>query len=183
MKQGQLLEQISAVLAKLESLVHNLKQGKIDFHEIEKDIAREDIRKLYGLFGELYEAGLLSETNIQQKEKPKKESRQASPGQELNLFSVEKKDEIAASSHKNATTENLQPGLKKAIGINDKFFFINELFEGNLKEYNDLITELETRKTAAEASELLEKNYKEREWEKHEDAFSRLQQFVERNIR
>lgn len=33
--------------------------------------------------------------------------------------------------------------LRKAIGINDKFLFINELFEGNLQQYNHAIDELD----------------------------------------
>lgn len=32
--------------------------------------------------------------------------------------------------------------LRKAIGINDKFLFINELFEGNITQYNNAIDEL-----------------------------------------
>lgn len=34
--------------------------------------------------------------------------------------------------------------LKAAIGINEKFQFINELFDGNMQEYNAALTQLDT---------------------------------------
>ncbi|HMM11512.1 MAG TPA: hypothetical protein PKE03_05405 [Bacteroidales bacterium] len=33
--------------------------------------------------------------------------------------------------------------LRKAIGINDKFLFINELFDGNIQQYNHAVDELD----------------------------------------
>lgn len=70
--------------------------------------------------------------------------------------------------------------LKSAIGINEKFLFINELFKGNMKAYNDSIIALndsESHDKAVEYLEILRNNYK---WEVDMVAFLTLKDFVER---
>ncbi|MBN1338415.1 MAG: hypothetical protein JXA03_03780 [Bacteroidales bacterium] len=205
------MEQISALLKKLESTADEVRNKEGVFHEIDKDIAREDIRILYVLFDELYQAQhapgeqaplmpdqpeKMKDAKLfsagREKEKPKKEPKAVPPVPEFNLFSAEKPQEKGDPQDKSAqinenrgqmiTTETRKPGLKKAIGINDKFFFINELFDGNLKDYNSLIENLDNQNTTTEAFEMLEKKFTEKGWERHPDAFARLKQYVERNI-
>lgn len=45
--------------------------------------------------------------------------------------------------------------LAKAIGINDKFLFIREIFDGNEKAYNQVITKLEEVNSLSEAREII----------------------------
>ena len=45
--------------------------------------------------------------------------------------------------------------LSTAIGINDRFYFIRELFDGDNNRYNKTITKLDSIKSIDEASELL----------------------------
>lgn len=97
-----------------------------------------------------------------------KEPRRAEPAEdkvaetqqiEMDLFSTEAspatyrtetaevKQELPVSSPvDNKTSEKLQQNrvedLKSYIGINDKFRFINELFDGNIKEYNVAIDQI-----------------------------------------
>jgi hypothetical protein len=51
--------------------------------------------------------------------------------------------------------ENKGADLRITIGINDKFLFINELFEGNMRIYDDTVQKLNTCATIAQADLLL----------------------------
>ena len=51
--------------------------------------------------------------------------------------------------------ENKVVDLRSTIGINDKFLFINELFEGNMRIYDDVIQKLNTAVTLAQADMLM----------------------------
>jgi len=70
--------------------------------------------------------------------------------------------------------------LKAAIGINEKFLFINELFKGNMKEYNDSIFKLNEFKSLTEAENLLTELQSKYKWEDDMVAFLTLKDFVER---
>lgn len=55
--------------------------------------------------------------------------------------------------------------IKEAIGINEKFLFINELFSGDLNAYNDAINQLNSCPSIHEAFELLNKLTIEFQWD------------------
>lgn len=74
-------------------------------------------------------------------------------------------------------------GLRNAIGINDKFFFINELFQGNLKDYNDAINNLDQAVGIDQAIEKLEILAEKNQWNRDETAFRNLLGFVERRFK
>ena len=59
-----------------------------------------------------------------------------------------------------ADTLNKKPikELKAAIGINEKFLFINELFDGNLQEYNNSIAALNQCQSYSEATTFIKNN-------------------------
>jgi len=70
--------------------------------------------------------------------------------------------------------------LKSHIGINDRFLFMNELFLGNMKEYNDAIETLNNFNNQEEAMayfELLSEKYQMNE---SQDSFFRLKDFIQR---
>ncbi|MFZ4401945.1 MAG: hypothetical protein ACOYO1_18090 [Bacteroidales bacterium] len=70
--------------------------------------------------------------------------------------------------------------LKSAIGINEKFLFINELFKGNMKEYNESILKLNDFKSQAEAEHFLGELKTKHKWEDDLVAFLTLKDFVDR---
>lgn len=70
--------------------------------------------------------------------------------------------------------------LKSAIGINEKFKFINELFEGNLQKYNDGITKLNAFKNFGEAYKYLLSLKSEFTWNESNEAFQELSDLVNR---
>jgi hypothetical protein len=51
--------------------------------------------------------------------------------------------------------ENKVVDLRTTIGINDKFLFINELFEGNMRIYDEVILKLNSAVTMAQADLLM----------------------------
>ena len=70
--------------------------------------------------------------------------------------------------------------LKAAIGINEKFLFINELFKGNMKEYNDSIFKLNEYKSLEEAVQFLDELKEKHKWDSDMVAYLTLNDFVER---
>lgn len=68
--------------------------------------------------------------------------------------------------------------LKMAIGINDKFLFINELFKGNPTEYNDAINNLNGQENGDEAASALETYRQEYTWPDNSEAYHRLKKIV-----
>jgi hypothetical protein len=70
--------------------------------------------------------------------------------------------------------------LKLAISINEKFMFINELFDGNLREYNETIDMLNGFTTLNQASEYLDVLKKKNFWDTGSQAFKKLSELVQR---
>ena len=72
--------------------------------------------------------------------------------------------------------------LKSAITINDKFMFINDLFDGNLREYNETIETLNGFKTLDQAGDFLDLMRKKNFWDTGSRAFLRLKELLERKF-
>jgi len=89
------------------------------------------------------------------------------------LFGAHTDKSIAAKLQKNPIKD-----LKAAIGINEKFKFINELFEGNLQKYNDGITKLNAFKNSDEATGFLSSLKSEFLWDENTEAFQELNDLV-----
>lgn len=86
------------------------------------------------------------------------------------------------ADHTLADKINLTPisDIKSAIGINEKFQFINELFEGSAQLYNEAIALLNNC-TNAEAAHTLFHDYQNRNnWDTENNAFLRFREYVER---
>ena len=83
-----------------------------------------------------------------------------------------------------AANMNLQPveDLKMAIGINDKFLFINELFGGNPSDYNEAIEKLNHAESSQEAENTLADYGLKHNWDEHADARNRLKQLIEKKF-
>lgn len=70
--------------------------------------------------------------------------------------------------------------LKSVIGINDKFYFVNDLFKGVLKDYNECINALDMAPTFDAAKRILDSKLKKHDWSHDSDAFIKLQDFINR---
>ncbi len=72
--------------------------------------------------------------------------------------------------------------IKKAIGLNDKFLFIKDLFEGNSNEYNAFIEELNLAVDDEKAWEIFDAMKNVKKWDDDKDSYLKLIDFVERRF-
>jgi hypothetical protein len=70
--------------------------------------------------------------------------------------------------------------IKSAIGINDKFQFANELFGGNMQEYEIAVQQLNTAETLESASEYFMSIQQLYNWDSENETVKRLFDLVER---
>jgi len=96
-------------------------------------------------------------------------------------------DKISSSRQDSSLAEKLLKNpvtdLKKSIGINEKFSFINELFDGDLNTYNEAIDKLNSSTDFNMALNHLEKNYAVKyNWNGESDSFLKLKNLIERRF-
>jgi hypothetical protein len=72
--------------------------------------------------------------------------------------------------------------LKNAIGINDKFIIMNELFEGNMKEYDEAINKLNNFATFEQAADYLNQLQFDKTWNENLPSLAKLNSFVSRRF-
>ena len=73
--------------------------------------------------------------------------------------------------------------LRKSIGINEKFLFINELFNGDMGRYNKAIDELNELTTLKGAEVFLLELKVQNQWDDELDAFLKLKDLSERKFK
>ncbi|MDK2909482.1 MAG: hypothetical protein PWR20_1049 [Bacteroidales bacterium] len=93
-------------------------------------------------------------------------------------------DRISSQVEDKSVASNLMhkplADIKAAIGINEKFLFINELFGGSMQEYTQAIQELNQARSLEEALELFE-NYAARyKWNPRLPGVIKLKELVQR---
>ncbi len=72
--------------------------------------------------------------------------------------------------------------LKTAIGINDKFIFINELFKGSLQDYNKAIESINALSSGNEAFAFIEELKEKYKWDEKPEIYVKLEDFVIRKF-
>ncbi len=72
--------------------------------------------------------------------------------------------------------------LKNAIGINDKFLFINELFKGDLQEYNKSIDILNSVVGIEEANVFIEDLKEKFNWNEKQEVLQKLEDLIIRKF-
>ena len=78
--------------------------------------------------------------------------------------------------------QNPHGDLKSAIGINDKFLFVNELFGGSMEKYNKSIENLNDLKTLNGAMIYLNELKIELQWNSSNEAYQKLKELVSRKF-
>jgi hypothetical protein len=107
---------------------------------------------------------------------------------EIDLFSPESSgfsEKLKETREKTYATERLasqRKELKASISINEKFLFINELFDGNLREYNITIETLNGFADLRQALEYLDLLRLKNLWESESAAFKRLRELIEQKF-
>lgn len=94
------------------------------------------------------------------------------------------KDQLVENGNDNSLGNKMQQShitdLKSAIGINDKFLFINELFKGDLASYNRTIESLNLCQSRQVAIDILDEMRLKYNWSDHSSSFLRLTEFLKR---
>jgi hypothetical protein len=98
----------------------------------------------------------------------------------LNETIVDNKEDksIAAKMQKEKIDD-----LKIAIGLNEKFLFINELFGGDMQTYSDAIDKINTQSTYDDTIKLLDELNLKFQWNKETDTYKKLISLVERKYK
>ena len=122
------------------------------------------------------------------KHEPSHSSKKTTHPQEIDLFASEEPAfNIKLKAARDKTlgpkipSEHIE-NLKTAISINEKFMFINELFDGNLREYNETIETLNGFKILDQAADYLDLMRKKNFWNTGSTAFKKLSELVERRF-
>lgn len=94
-------------------------------------------------------------------------------------------DRIASARHDDSISakwsSNPISDLKKAIGINEKFALINELFEGDINAYNDAIDVLNNASDEHQALQYLNATLASKYgWDTSDESYLKLRHLVER---
>lgn len=133
----------------------------------------------------------------EKQEKPAKTGKKDS----TDLFSMAEKEtladkfkEVPKSMHDKIATEKPDKtladkigkssiaNLKTAIGINDKFLFINELFKGDIQEYNKTIDKLNSYAELDETTGFLEELKTKYNWSEKPEAYQKLEDLIIRKF-
>lgn len=101
--------------------------------------------------------------------------------EEEPAFSIKLKEAREKTFGEKIPSERIT-NLKSAITINDKFMFINELFEGDLRDYNETIETLNGFQTLMDAGNFMELLVRKNYWNTSSPAFQKLKELVERRF-
>ncbi len=124
--------------------------------EPKKEILKPEDKKPVDLFG----------SEIPVVEKPKAEKKQEKKEEKLPVLNKIQKPPVS--------------DLRAAIGINDKFQFANELFAGEMKEYDIAIQQLNSAETMESASEYFRSLEQLYNWDPENETVKRLYDLVDR---
>ncbi len=97
-------------------------------------------------------------------------------GSTLDLF-AEKAPSIAERFESRTRSD-----LRTAIGVSEKFMFINDLFSGNLKEYTDFINKLNEVTTWDMSKLIIEETKQKKKWVASSLAYTTLQDLIHKRF-
>ncbi|MGI6718172.1 MAG: hypothetical protein ACOX4D_03330 [Bacteroidales bacterium] len=72
--------------------------------------------------------------------------------------------------------------IKSAIGINDKFYFINRLFDGDVKFYNETVDKFNNFNSINDAKILLQLLINKYNWDFNDEAYKKFEDIVEKKF-
>lgn len=124
---------------------------------------------------------------IQEKEiEPKLFNDNVSVGDKLNTGEKSINDQINENNEEDELNKkmNLSPisNLKTAIGINDKFMFVNELFNGDMKSYDLFIYKINDMVEANTAIEIYHSKLKDFNTDINSLAAKKLEEYIQRKF-
>jgi hypothetical protein len=92
-------------------------------------------------------------------------------------------DKIGQRKHEISIAEKLkheQKGdIKELIGIKEKFMFINELFDGNMNEYNEFVKNMNSLSNSSEARTFIDDMKTKKNWNANLSSLSKLSDIID----
>lgn len=170
---------------------------------IEFDLVMENIRALYEelnilrKMNDAYENAVnkdpAPEPVFRQTGKPRSAPKKESPAPgkpakepENDLFAGEEPEFSIRLQEAREQSLGPRPGttehLKALININDKFIFINELFDGNLRDYNETVETLNGFGSRKDAFEFIDLTCRKNLWDPSSMAFRKLREVLEKRF-
>lgn len=183
--------EMSEVLSK--TAVNNIVAGQPDLQIVES--ATPDVKEKMEVFNEaVLPSTILSKERVKEFSKP---VNKFSPAASLfddaptiggtfqgaqtmyDKIGASKEDKSIGGKHQ----KNPVSDLKKSIGINEKFSFINELFEGDLNSYNNAIEQLNNCNNFQQAMEIISNQLGEKyNWSHEGSTFLQLKNLLARRF-
>jgi hypothetical protein len=199
--------QLRELLETLQEQYEGLRNTEGRISRLEFDIILETTRKFYDRLYLLHrlqdspEAGQTAtgpSTDVEEmihREPPRKETAsrkenppvKPAPGTgEMDLFATPERpfdNKLREAREKSLPRKPATPDhLKSLIGINDKFLFLNDLFDGSLREYNEAIDTLNGFSVKQEALEFLDLLRKKNLWDPGSGSFLKMKEIVEKRF-
>ena len=187
---------ITSLLGAIKRQVEQITDNQSGFSKIEKDILKENLRKFYVLIEDVEPS--FAETS---EEKPsfaeaaeeKPQFAEAAEDKPSFAEAAEDKAEVksihelaAEKSAEKTIGENIRSNsidsLKKYIGINDKFQFINELFDGKMKAYNEAIENLDQMKEIKAVYEFIKPFQEKFSWNAESPVYEQFMGYIMRRF-
>jgi hypothetical protein len=131
--------------------------------------------------------GNAEETQQEQESKPGQKEPPV-PESTYDLFSATSEtlsDKFATTEEKSIADKlklSKLEDLRSAIGINEKFLFINELFNGDMGRYNKALDELNSMQNKTGVDTYLMELKIEKQWSDEDDAFIKFKELVDRKF-
>jgi len=206
MNKAIIISELNSLLEAINEQFEIIKEPRERIPQMEFDILMENVRKLLQKLELLQkmmdipssaQPGMSSTIQKEPAQKKEKEKIQQKPRHpvpkvarpdEPELFPGE--EQSFSTRLKEARKQSLGPKipvapdhLKNFIGITDKFLFVNDLFDGSLKEYNETIETLNNSPDARSAYDYLDRLLKKNLWNPGSEGFRKLKEIVESRFR
>lgn len=125
-----------------------------------------------------------------EEEAPIKPDRNVPQQTTYDLFSDSNEDPVAEKYHaqeQQSIADKMQKShisnIREAIGINEKFLFINELFNGDLGRYNKILDDINELPTKKGVDTYLLELKIQFQWDDNSEAYLKLRELLERKFR
>lgn len=138
---------------------------------------------------EILEEEVATKTSDPVKETPKEEPKKEKVQTTYDLFSgsgdnsvIEKFNKSEEKSIADKIQDTQIKNIREAIGINEKFLFINELFGGDMGRYNKILDDINELSTKNGVQTYLQELKVQFRWNDNNEAFIKLKELLNRKF-
>jgi hypothetical protein len=182
MDNGKAMQELSVLMDELREIYESLKQNP---SYLEVDLMKEKLRRIYEVAGEMKieRQEARGEKREEREERGEKREEREEKREEREENGVTVADKFLGADDKTVVAriqKKVVQDLKSAIGLNDKFVFIKELFHNNVLEYNDAIENLNIAGSKEQADSYLTELGKQYNWDKEVEPYQRFAGYIEK---